>query len=50
MTQRPPTAPQIATPSNAEEATFWARFEEREAGRLAQEVDHLFDTSYAWAA
>lgn len=34
--------------SDAEEATFWARLEEREEGRVALEADHLFDTSYAW--
>ncbi len=50
LTRRPPKAPQIATPSDIEEATFWARFEEREHGRLTQEADHLFDTSYLWAA
>jgi hypothetical protein len=32
------------------EAVFWARFEEREEGRVAQEADYLFDTSYDWAA
>ncbi|NTU83236.1 MAG: hypothetical protein HGA45_28335 [Chloroflexales bacterium] len=49
-TRRPSVAPQIATPSDTEEASFWARLEEREHGRLTQEADHLFDTSYAWAA
>ena len=49
-TRRPSAAPQIATPSDAEEATFWAHFEEHEDGRLTQEADHLFDTSYPWAA
>ena len=29
---------------------FWAQLEEREEGRLAQEADHLFDTSASWAA
>ena len=29
---------------------FWAQLEEREEGRLALEADHLFDTSYLWAA
>jgi hypothetical protein len=33
-----------------DEAGFWAQLEEREYGRLAQEADHLFDTSYLWAA
>jgi hypothetical protein len=32
------------------EETFWRQLEEREEGRLAQEADHLFDTSFAWAA
>lgn len=32
------------------EASFWAQLEEREEGRLALEADHLFDTSYPWAA
>jgi CelD/BcsL family acetyltransferase involved in cellulose biosynthesis len=27
------------------EAARWQRLEEREFGRLAQEADHLFDTS-----
>lgn len=36
-------------PEPGEEA-FWARLEEREEGRAAQEADHLFDTSYSWAA
>jgi hypothetical protein len=34
----------------AAERAFWAHLEDREEGRLAQEADHLFDTSYAWAA
>jgi hypothetical protein len=42
--------PRIAARVSAEEAALWARYEEREDGRLAQEADHLFDTSYAWAA
>ena len=33
-----------------EEVAFWTQLEEREEGRLAQEADHLFDTSFAWAA
>jgi hypothetical protein len=32
------------------EDVYWRQFEEREDGRLAQEADHLFDTSFAWAA
>jgi hypothetical protein len=32
------------------EVGFWAQLEEREFGRLALEADHLFDTSYPWAA
>jgi hypothetical protein len=31
------------------EAAFWARCAEYDDGRLAQEADHLFDTSYPWA-
>lgn len=34
----------------SDEAGFWAQLEEREEGRLALEADHLFDTSYLWAA
>lgn len=49
-TQCLPTTPHNTTLSDAEEASFWARFEEREDGRLAQEADHLFDTSFPWAA
>jgi hypothetical protein len=49
-TRRPSAAPQIAKPSDAEEGSFWARLEEREHGRLTQEADHLFDTSYPWTA
>ena len=33
-----------------DEASFWVQLEEREEGRLALEADHLFDTSYPWAA
>jgi hypothetical protein len=33
-----------------EEDVFWRQLEEREDGRIAQEADHLFDTSFAWAA
>jgi hypothetical protein len=43
MTSQPPDI-------GGEEAAFWAYLEGREEGRLAQEADHLFDTSYAWAA
>lgn len=32
------------------ETVFWARLEDREEGRIATEADHLFDTSYTWAA
>jgi len=49
-TQCLPTTPHSTTLSDAEEATFWAHFEEREHGRLAQEADHLFDTNHSWAA
>ena len=34
---------------SAEERGYWAQIEEREFGRLAQEADHLFDTSQPWA-
>ncbi|MEI8305485.1 MAG: hypothetical protein WCF99_00335 [Chloroflexales bacterium] len=37
-------APIITRPRPAE-AARWAQLEEREFGRLAQEADHLFDTS-----
>lgn len=49
-TRRPSVAPQIARLNDAEEDSFWARLDEREHGRLTQEADHLFDTSYPWAA
>lgn len=32
------------------ENVFWRQLEARDEGRLAQEADHLFDTSYTWAA
>ena len=39
----------VTTPANARiapaEAARWQHLEEREFGRLAQEADHLFDTS-----
>lgn len=35
---------------DAAEAAFWAYLEDLEEGRIALEADHLFDTSYAWAA
>ena len=35
---------------SAAERTYWEVAEEREFGRLVQETDHLFDTSYPWAA
>ena len=53
---RPPAAQSTRTPrrtttrSANEDAGFWACLEERELGRLALEADHLFDTSYPWAA
>jgi hypothetical protein len=37
-------------PLRAEDRAFWERGEEREEGRLTQEADHLFDTSYTWTA
>ena len=36
--------------ASREEEVFWRQLEEREEGRVAQEADHLFDTSFAWAA
>jgi hypothetical protein len=29
---------------------LWQSLDEQDDGRIAQEADHLFDTSYAWAA
>ena len=49
-TQSLSRTPRLHVPSAAEEVAFWARYEEREAGRFTQEADHLFDTSYLWAA
>lgn len=50
--RRRPRAPQALCnpPDLGDDTTFWTRLEEREEGRLAQESDHLFDTSYDWAA
>lgn len=39
-----------AQPLEPEEEAFWAHLEECEEGRIAQEADHLFDTSFEWAA
>lgn len=36
--------------SRRTEDAFWRQLEEREEGRLTQEADHFFDTSFAWAA
>lgn len=36
--------------ANQAEDVIWRQLEEREEGRIAQESDHLFDTSFAWAA
>jgi hypothetical protein len=47
--RRLPRTPRITARVSAEEAALWARYEEREDGRLTQEADHLFDTSYPWA-
>lgn len=46
--QRPLTAAQVAA-SHGEDV-FWRQLEEREEGRIAQEADHLFDTSFVWGA
>lgn len=43
------TVAALPAPSDVEEAAFWAHLEDREEGRVALEVDHLFDTSYAWS-
>lgn len=32
-----------------DDPAFWDHLEAREEGRLAQEADHLFDTSAPWA-
>lgn len=48
-TRRAAQTREAQQPEPVEEA-FWARLEEREEGRVAQEADHLFDTSYSWAA
>lgn len=47
--QRRMTTSQLSD-REAEEAAFWSRLEDREEGRLAIEADHLFDSSYSWAA
>jgi len=39
----------VFLPKSAE-ASLWARLEQHDEGRLAQEADHLFDTSYPWPA
>ena len=39
--------PTVVRPRPAE-AAHWQYLEEREFGRLAQEADHLFDTSLTW--
>jgi hypothetical protein len=50
--RRRPRAPQALCklPGPGDDNALWSRLEECEEGRLAQEADHLFDTSYAWAA
>ncbi len=48
--RRRPRFSSILVPMSAEERTLWERGEEREEGRLTQEADHLFDTSYTWTA
>jgi len=54
--RRPTRRPRRPRPSthmpgrdSAEERVYWAQIEEREFGRLAQETDHLFDSSAPWA-
>ena len=44
------TTRRIPVRCSVAERTYWAAAEEREFGRLAQEADHRFDTSYLWAA
>ena len=58
----PPPPPPATTPRRSRatrripvrcsvaERIYWAAAEERAFGRLAQETDHVFDTSYPWAA
>jgi hypothetical protein len=38
----------VSRHNSTAEAAFWARCAEYDDGRLAQEADHLFDTSYPW--
>lgn len=38
------------TEQSSAEIAFWERLEEYEEGRIAHEADHLFDTSFDWAA
>jgi hypothetical protein len=40
----------ISEPGDETESAFWAHLEAREEGRFTTEADHLFDTSYTWAA
>lgn len=47
VTPLPLQSPREITSLIADDA-FWARYEEREFGRLALEADHLFDASYSW--
>lgn len=48
--RRQGTGAALPARTEIEDATFWARLEDSEEGRVALEADHLFDTSYAWAA
>ena len=48
-TRRPRPRTHLPGRDSAEERGYWAQIEEREFGRLAQEADHLFDTSQPWA-
>ena len=48
-TRRPQPRTHLPGRDSAEERVYWAQIEEREFGRLAQEADHLFDSSAPWA-
>ena len=50
MPRRTRATRRIPVRCSAAERRYWAAAEEREFGHLAQETDHLFDTSYLWAA
>jgi hypothetical protein len=44
----PPPVMAAVSPTTAE-AAFWERCAEYDDGRITQEADHLFDSSYPWA-